>query len=736
MAQLGALSIGKGRDQILGQGLAPACPPQRVPDVPLLREDLKLYEAAPNQDGSPAWVIHDSVSNRFFRIGWLEFELLSRWHLANPALILVSLRRDTPLEVKVDDIKTVSDFLRQNDLVISATAEEVNRVVELDRKKNENWLVWLLHNYLFFRLPLVKPGRFLQSTYPGLSWVYSRFFAGVIAFATLLGLFLVIRQWDHFTHTFVDFLSLKGLFGFVIALVVAKCLHEFAHAYTATRYGVRVAHMGIAFLVMFPMLYTDTGESWKLTSRRERFNIAAAGVICELGLAGLATLAWALTEDGAIRSAFFFLATASWIMTLSINASPFMRFDGYFLLSDALDMPNLHQRAGAFARIWIRRRLLAWDIDWPEPATVFQRRALIGFALFTWLYRLVLFLGIAVAVYVFFFKALGILLFVVEIIWFIVRPVWSEVKVWVKEPERTSWKVRIVWLLTLLGVLLILFIPWRSDIRAPGYIRSENQSLIFSPLPARLVELRAPGAVKAGEAIAILDSPDARSRAVLSATGARTLALQLDQTVGRTDGVDSRAVLQEQMKERLAEVAAERSELDRLVIRAPFDGQLLDADRLMAPGVWVSANQSIGIVVDPQRWIAEVMVEQRDLEHLVVGNAVRFYIRGNPGTPINGRVSAVDRTRASYLPHSMLATEHGGEIAAVRGATDTAVAADAKSSGLVPRDSLYRVRIELQQSKLATQLMAGTAVIEGEARSIGGAWLKGALAVLIRESGF
>ena len=98
------------------------------------------------------------------------------------------------------------------------------------------------------------------------------------------------------------------------------------------------------------------------------------------------------------------------VLSLALNASPFMRFDGYFIASDLLDFPNLHERSGAIARAWLRRKLLGWKEPDPEPVTPRQRRALVVFALFTWLYRLVVFAGIAVAVYLMFFKVLGIFL--------------------------------------------------------------------------------------------------------------------------------------------------------------------------------------------------------------------------------------------------------------------------------------------------------------------------------------
>jgi putative peptide zinc metalloprotease protein len=120
-----------------------------------------------------------------------------------------------------------------------------------------------------------------------------------------------------------------------------------------------------------------------------------------------------------LRQACFYLATTSWVLSLALNASPFMRFDGYFILSDLLDLPNLHERAGALARTALRRLLLGWPDPWPEPLPATLRNRLIAFAWVTWCYRLTVFLGIALVVYHLFFKALGVALFLVEIVFFI-----------------------------------------------------------------------------------------------------------------------------------------------------------------------------------------------------------------------------------------------------------------------------------------------------------------------------
>jgi putative peptide zinc metalloprotease protein len=153
--------------------------------------------------------------------------------------------------------------------------------------------------------------------------------------------------------------SLQGLLAYGVTLAGGEMLHELGHGITAKRYGCRVPTMGVAFLVLWPVAYTDTNEVWKLTRRDQRLKVAAAGITTELVIAVWALLAWLWLPDGWPKAMAFLLATTTWVSTVLINASPFMRFDGYFLLSDYLQMPNLHSRAFALARWDLRERLFA-----------------------------------------------------------------------------------------------------------------------------------------------------------------------------------------------------------------------------------------------------------------------------------------------------------------------------------------------------------------------------------------
>ena len=219
------------------------------------------------------------------------------------------------------------------------------------------------------------------------------------------------------------FFTFDGLLLYLVTLIFVKCLHELGHAFVAKHYGCRVSAIGIAFLVFFPFLYTDTADAWRLRNHKERLLINFAGILTELHLALIATFAWAILPDGGLKSVAFFIATTSWISSLVINVSPFMRFDGYYVFSDWLKAENLQPRSFALARWQVRETLFGLNHSPPEELNPARRWLFITYAWSTWVYRFFLFIGIALLVYHFAFKVLGIILFVIEIYWFIMAPI-------------------------------------------------------------------------------------------------------------------------------------------------------------------------------------------------------------------------------------------------------------------------------------------------------------------------
>lgn len=471
------------------------------------------------------------------------------------------------------------------------------------------------------------------------------------------------------------------------------------------------------------MLYTDTGESWRLRSHRQRLAISAAGIVVELALAAIATLLWVILDDGVLRQATLYLATTGWLLSLALNSSPFMRFDGYFILSDLLNFPNLHERSSALAKVFLRRHLLGLSDLWPEPLPQKTRFTLIAFALTTWVYRLLIFLGIALTVYFFFFKALGILLMLVELIWFIARPAWMEVAVWKKRwPDVSSNRRRLIY--TLLGIsLLIGLIPWQLNIDTQGVAHAERQQQVFAPLPASLHELHPGGPVEAGQTIAIFSAPDIIARETQIAASAEALERRLAGLLVTQGGINQQSSLSQRLEEQQTALRGLREESGRLTITAEFSGLWRDVSPLLRPGSWLGTRDALGILVDPKSWVVDAYVEQRLIGRIQLGAKARFLPQGSLRA-LDGEVIEIDTTRTARLP-SLLDSRHGGNFTTLP-----------DEHGHSPTETLYRVRIRLQDNPEEIHEMRGSVAISSQPRSLIWEGLKGSLAALIRESGF
>lgn len=697
--------------------------------LPALREELAIYPGPVQRDGPPTWTLHDPTRNAFFRIDWQTFEILKHWSLGEPAAIAAAVQAISPLNPTVDDVADVGNFLAENQLFErknGQSAEMARRLVTL----RGSWLHRLLHNYLFFRIPLVRPDAWLGRHQAKVDFFWSQGFLRLTLLALVIGLFHVSREWERFTATLVDTLSWSGLAAYAVALAAIKVAHELGHGFAAKRHGCRVPTMGLAFLVLWPMAYTDTNETWKLADRRQRFAVAAAGLRVELTVAAWALLAWAFLPEGIPKSIAFVLTTTALIATLAINASPFMRFDGYFLLSDGLDMPNLHARAFATARWDLRERLFAFNEPVPELFSPQKTRWLIMFAWATWLYRLVLFLGIAVLVYHFFIKAVGILLFVVEIGWFIALPVWREWKEWqLRWPViRHSARARRSALLA--GAIMLFFVlPWPSRIGASGLIRPANTFPIHAPAHAQVKALPfAEGAsVKVGTPLIELVSPELVLGQRLTMARIERLRWQASMAGFDPEQRARQPLLIQELRAAEAQWAQVTEESARYRPLAPFNGQLRDLDPDLRPGDWVGERERLAVLVAEEGWLVESYLDESEVHRVSVGDSARFYADGLAGAFPALIVMSIDRDTTRQLPDDRLATHQGGSVLA-----------RPSHSAWVPERSVYRVTLSVQDTipSLAAQQWRGKVVIAGSWEAPGWLFLKSAVATVWREMGF
>ena len=713
-----------------GKESVAAKPGGQRPPLPPIREDLRLYPGPAHADGSPSWRILDPVRNSFFEIGWLEFELLARWRgQRDGAALLEQVAAETPLKPSPEELKELIDFLSTNQLLSprSAIAQEV-----LNRRLHESkraWYLQVLHHYLFFRLPLFRPDAFLARTVGVTDVFFTRGFMVFVLVLLGLDLYLVSREWYSVADAMARMFTPQAFLYYAVAVSFSKVVHEFAHAYAARRYGVRVPTMGVAFLVLWPFLYTDTSETWKLADRRKQLVIASAGMVSELTLAVFSTLLWALAPEGGARNILFVLASTTWMVTLAINLSPFMRFDGYFVLSDLLGFPNLHERSFACARRWMRATFFGLDEPLTEPGLRPRRRAgLIVFAWVTWLYRLTVFLGIALLVYHIAFKLLGILLMLVELIWFIARPVWKEIGyVWkARSTVKMAWRPAIV-LLALITALVWL-IPVSYEVTAPAILRAQEEHAVYAPFPARVTAVRVSDrqSVGADAELVSLEAVDLdvrEKKADISIVSARAELARMPASVRLQENY---GVLQERLAQALAEKQAVRDEYGRQQLRAAQAGIVRDLAPDLLAGRWINPRQLLMRVVSEDVPLIEAYVSERQVAAIVPGQSVRFFPQLPDRPVLTGEVVAVDKSPQKQLSRPLLASLHGGAV----------VVKQDQHGSLVAQDALFRVIVKpMGAPPKVDAVIHGSVRIETGLRFLVENFVYRILSVLIRESG-
>lgn len=696
--------------------------------LPALREELSLHAGPALDTGEPSYTLEDPVRNQFFRIDWTTYEILARWSLGNPDDILLSLRAATPLDLAPADVQSVGVFLVENQLVRPDPLACIKPMAARHQAARGAWHTRLLHGYLFFRIPLVQPDRWLDRVARTFAPLFTMTFLRLTLLALAGGAVLVWREWDTFVSTLAGSFTPGGMVAYALALGGVKCLHELGHALTAKRHGCQVPSMGLAFLVMWPVPYTDTNGAWRLADKRKRQQIAAAGVATELAVAAWATLAWTLLPDSLLRSIAFPLATTTWIATLAINASPFMRFDGYFVLSDWLDMPNLHARAFALARWDLRERLFGLGLAPPEYFSRRRHVGLIAFAWAVWLYRITLFIGIAVLVYHFFIKLLGIFLFAIEMSWFVLRPIATELRAW-----RTLWpairgskRVRRTGALAA-AVVLLVAVPLPTRVQGGGMLHAAQVFAVHAPEHAQLVNLpvREGEHVSAGATMMTFAVAENSSRRTALAAQIERLRWQVNASGFDMEQRAQSGVLREQLAGAEAQLALAIDEASRNTPVAPFSGTLRDIDPDLKPGVWVGRNERVAVLVGDQGAQVTTYLDEETVHRIAVSDSARFYRDGH-GPVVRLHVNAIDRDASRTLPSAMWSAQGGGSVPARE-----------KAGVWYPEHTVYRVTFALDDGAVANErALRGTVVIAGAWEAPGARFARNVASVVWREAGF
>jgi putative peptide zinc metalloprotease protein len=699
--------------------------------LPPLREDIRLLPARSGPDGAPQWVVFDPLANSYFQLDFEAFQLLSCWfgvRTAGELQALVDARhgRKPALPEVLDMIR----FVGQHRLGAEA-AGGWRGLSEARERQHGSIFQTLLHNYLFFKLPLVRPQGFLIATLP-LVRLLTSIMLPLAALLGLAGLFLASRRWDQFIGTFNDFWTPAGAAFFAGALLALKLLHELGHAYVAVARGCTVSSMGVAFMLGAPMPYTDVTDSWKLPDRRDRMAIDLAGVSVEMAIAALATFSWVFLPDGPMRAVAFVFATTGWAMSLAVNLNPFMRFDGYFVLADWLNVPNLQPRAFALARWRLRRLLFGAREHAPDALDGPLRSLVILYGFGVWIYRLIVFTGIALVVYHMFFKLLGLLLFLVEIVVFIALPIVRELKHWWGERRRYAATAR-TWItgLAVAGLVAAAIIPWSSNVLVPVVLEPENSARVFPKTPGEIKSIRvhAGAAIEAGAPLAELDQPKLRKELALTEARLALLSERLDRRV--VDRKDLSATPQLEQEREALEIRrlALLKEMDELVIRAPISGVVRELNPALHPGRSMARDEEIAVIAASGSLVTRGYVRQDDLWRLRRGGEGVFIPEDLQARILPVTLRETASVSAKSIEIAVLASPHGGKVETWP-QTKTGELPPVHASHLI----LFDVSASVDHKELP-QVSRGMVRVEALPESLAARAWRQVLRVFVQESG-
>ncbi len=453
---------------------------------------------------------------------------------------------------------------------------------------------------LAIRIPLIDPERFLIRTFPYLKWIFSTY--GAVAWFLVVGTAVILAgvYWSELTDNIVDrALTPANLLVLWFVYPVVKALHELGHGYAITKYGGEVHEMGIMFLVLVPVPYVDATSASGFREKRQRMLVGAAGILVELFLGALALFVWLSVESGTVHAVAYNVMLISGVSTLLFNGNPLLRFDGYYVLADALEIPNLGTRANKYLGYLVQRYLFNMkDADSPANVTG-ERFWFVVYGIAAFIYRVFIMFAIILYIGSRFF-AVGVMLAIWSFTTMVVIPVSKQLSFLFTSPKLRRNRGRSVgisalMLIVILGVLFILPAPFWT--RTEGVTWPSESSHVRAAVDGFIVRLIVPPGSEVRRGQEIIATRDALMEARVRLLEANKKELENQLRAARTIDRVRTEVIREALAAADAALDLARAKLADLVIRSPRDGILIVPQEQDLPDRFIRQGQLLGYVI-------------------------------------------------------------------------------------------------------------------------------------------
>lgn len=644
-----------------------------------------------------AWpVVKDPCGLKYYRLQPEQYQLLE---LLDGQKSLEELRHelqqaDPHLNVTLAEVQALIGDLHAKGLAFSLRPGQ--GVPLLQRRRREFWKqVWqTLRNPLYLRIRGWDPDRFLTRTMPFVAWAFQGWAVAMMALLVFSSWLFLGMRFDEVRQRlpeFEQFFGWPNLLFLWATLGAAKVLHEFGHGYACKHFGRECHAMGVMLLVFSPTLYCDVTDAWMLKNKWQRIAIAAAGMWVEIVLAAIAIFVWWQTEPGLLHHLCLNVFFVSTVTTVIFNANPLLRFDGYYMLADLLEIPNLRPKASRlFQQTWA---WLCLGIELPDDPfmPVSGRLWFVLYTVASKVYMWIILFGITVFLYTvlkpYRLQSIGITLAVVSLTTMLIGAIAGVVQVLRMPREEPISRPKVVMTVAvvfcLAGGALFIPIPWY--VSAPFTLEPVGVQHVYATMPGTLRETRvvADEPVSAGDLLAALESPE------LADEFRRLEAEQAIQMIARDLAIaqaepDTRFLIENELES----LAEKKRDLDlrarQLEIRAPVGGRVIEPPRMAAPvtgeiraqlatwsgrplaannrGCLIEEGTHLCSIAPDSRYHAVLLVGQESRDELAVGQTVRLKVEELAGLTLEGPLEEISHRSRSAAPPA-LSNKYGGPLA-------------------------------------------------------------------------
>ena len=683
-----------------------------------LRPDLvvrpQFYE------GMTHYVVKDPIGLKYYRFKAEEYFLLQQLDGKSTLLEVKKAfeRKYRPQTITVDDLVRFCSQLHEAGVAQIDTPEQTEVFVKRRRKKIWKKVRGAAANILYIKIPIIDPERLLTWMYPYFKWIYTRTFVVLSCLLMLSALTMVISNFTEVKERLPDFQSFfnwRTIVYFWCSLAIVKIIHEFGHGLTAKHFGGEVHEMGALLLCLTPALYCDVTDSWLLPNKWHRIWISAAGIYVECVLASLATFAWFYSNPGLFNSLMMATMFLCSMNTIMFNANPLMRYDGYYVLADYLEIPNLRVKANQFFSYAFQEKVLGLEVPVQSYMPRTRRWLFLTYAITSFLYRWFVTLSI-----LFFLNRLmkpykvysiGIFFAMWGMIPLVIMPVYQIVK-FVRTPGRlrkvkkvraTAFAVSTVALIT-----AILMIPTPLRIKGTLVVAPENPSRIYANTAGRLVTLavRDGDMVKKGDLIAQLSNLDKqRERSSMQEE------LELNRVkaayFSRSKDLEGRRLARQHstLADELEPVVARiNDQISHLYLVADRDGQVIGVPKRETTGSWIRPDKAFCEIANPKKLQAQVIIDQGDVDLLQTGSKAWVKIYGLSERTYRTEIAEIASRNRDEIP-AELSNVGGGEIAAEQ---------DKKTGKIKSVSAVFELLLPLDNEDLSLHVgQRGFAKIDG-----------------------